>query len=114
MGYATLTERTRLAREIHDGLGHQMTSLIVQLQALKMMMPKDPNAAANIVDDLLTIARKGMEEIRLAVKKWSEKTNPSGHALEGLVPQFEANSRIRIDYNEICNVTDGTLKEASS
>jgi signal transduction histidine kinase len=42
MRYAALEERTRLAREIHDGLGHQLTSLIVQLQALEIMLPDDP------------------------------------------------------------------------
>jgi signal transduction histidine kinase len=42
MRYAALEERTRLAREIHDGLGHQLTSLIVQLQALEIMLPDVP------------------------------------------------------------------------
>lgn len=42
MKYAALEERMRLAREIHDGLGHQLTSLIVQLQALEIMLPGEP------------------------------------------------------------------------
>jgi signal transduction histidine kinase len=38
MRYAALAERTRIAREIHDGLGHNLTSLIIQLQALEVML----------------------------------------------------------------------------
>ncbi len=49
MRYAALAERTRLARDMHDGLGHQLTSLIVQLQALEIMLPGDPAQAANAV-----------------------------------------------------------------
>ncbi|WP_170105094.1 sensor histidine kinase [Desmospora activa] len=102
MGYAALTERTRLAREIHDGLGHQMTSLIVQLQALKLMIPNDPVTATNNVDELLKVARTGMEEVRLAVREWSEDEKGLGPiALKGLVSQVKANSRLQMKYKEI-------------
>jgi signal transduction histidine kinase len=102
MGYAALTERTRLARDIHDGFGHQMTSLIVQLQALKLMIPQDPAGAANSVDEILKVARKGMDEVRLAVKEWSDDEKGLGPiALKGLVSQIEANSILRIVYKEI-------------
>ena len=47
MRYAALTERSRLAHDIHDGIGHHLTSLIVQLQALEMMLPYHPEAAAH-------------------------------------------------------------------
>ncbi|KON88124.1 hypothetical protein AF332_15785 [Sporosarcina globispora] len=113
MGYAALTERTRLAREIHDGLGHQMTSLIVQLQALKLMIPRDPAAASKNIDELLKVARKGMVEIRLAVKEWSEEEKGHGSiALKGLVSQFEANSLIRIEYKEIGSITEWTVERS--
>src|SRR5690606_3128397 len=102
MGYAALTERTRLARDIHDGFGHQMTSLIVQLQALKLMIPLDPAGAADNVDEILKVARKGMDEVRLAVKEWSDDEKGMGPiALKGLVSQIEANSTVRIQYREI-------------
>ncbi|MCQ6559369.1 sensor histidine kinase [Paenibacillus mendelii] len=102
MGYAALTERTRLARDIHDGLGHQMTSLIVQLQALKLMIPKDTLVASNSVDEILKVARKGIDEVRFAVKEWSDDEKGLGPiALKGLISQIEANSLVRIQYKEI-------------
>ncbi|WP_158289555.1 sensor histidine kinase [Paenibacillus flagellatus] len=107
MGYAALSERARLARDIHDGLGHQMTSLIVQLQALKWMIPKDPVEAVNSVDEMLKVARKGMDEVRYAVKEWSDDEKGLGPvALKGLISQTEAHSRLRIRYNEIGPIGD--------
>ncbi|WP_405459772.1 sensor histidine kinase [Paenibacillus sp. HJGM_3] len=113
MGYAALTERTRLARDIHDGLGHQLTSLIIQLQALRLMIPQDPIAAAHSVDELLKVARKGMEEIRLAVKEWSEDETGLGPiALKGLVSQTEANSLLRIDYQEAGPLSEWSVESS--
>jgi signal transduction histidine kinase len=101
MQYAALTERTRLAREIHDGLGHQMTSLIVQLQALELMLPNDPHTAANTVTELLKIARKGMEEVRVTVREWASDEKGLGIiALRGLLSQTMMNSQIKFQLNE--------------
>lgn len=113
MGYAALTERTRLAREIHDGLGHQMTSLIVQLQALKLMIPNDPPAAEANVTELLKVARKGMEEIRLVAKEWSADENGLGPAaLKGLISQIEAYSQVKISYEEHGELTEWSEEQS--
>ena len=69
--YAALTERTRIAGEIHDGLGHHFTSLIVQMQALKWMIKQDPDRAESTVDQLLDVSRQGLAEVRSVVKDWS-------------------------------------------
>ena len=36
---ATIRERNRLAREIHDGLGHYLTAIHMQLQAAQFIQP---------------------------------------------------------------------------
>ncbi|WJH36584.1 sensor histidine kinase [Paenibacillus sp. CC-CFT747] len=101
MGYAALTERTRLARDIHDGLGHRLTSLIVQLQALRLTIGRDATKSAEMVEDLLDTARQGMQEVRMAVKEWSDDDSRLGAAaLKGLVSQTEARTRLAIRYEE--------------
>ncbi len=72
MRYVALAERTRLAQDIHDGLGHQLTSLIVQLQALEIMLPHDPEQGARAVSSMLKVARKAMAEVHQVVKTWRE------------------------------------------
>ncbi|WP_173927862.1 sensor histidine kinase [Bacillus thuringiensis] len=101
MRYAALTERTRIAREIHDGLGHQMTSLIVQLQALEFMLPNDPQTAAKTVNQLLEIARTGMNEVRMTVREWASDEKGLGIiALRGFISQAAANSKIQFHFKE--------------
>ncbi|MGH0590576.1 sensor histidine kinase [Bacillus mycoides] len=107
--YAALTERTRIAREIHDGLGHQMTSLIVQLQALELMLPNASQTSKKTVTQLLKTARAGMAEIRITVQEWTNDEKVFGIiALRGLISQVAANSAIQFSVKE-----EGTFSDWS-
>ncbi|OLO75892.1 two-component sensor histidine kinase [Actinomyces oris] len=48
---AALAERTRIAREIHDGVGHLLTRLLLQVKALQVIHRDAPG----VVDDLATL-----------------------------------------------------------
>ena len=48
---AALSERTRIAREIHDGVGHLLTRLLLQVKALQVVHRDAPG----VVDDLATL-----------------------------------------------------------
>lgn len=99
MRYAALSERTRLARDLHDGIGHHLTSLIVQLQALEMMLPDQAERAAGQVPVMLEIARKAMGEVRSAVRDWSDDESGLGiAALKGLASQSAAHSGIEFRF----------------
>ena len=111
MRYAALEERTRLAREIHDGIGHQLTSLIVQLQALEIMLPNDPKGASELVTQLLQISRRAMSEVRLAVREWSDDEMGLGLiALKGLVSQTQSRSSIRFNFVQDSEVTEWAIE----
>ncbi|MGE5662226.1 MAG: sensor histidine kinase [Ignavibacteriales bacterium] len=111
MRYAALEERTRLAREIHDGIGHQLTSLIVQLQALEIMLSSDPKRASELVSQLLQISRRAMAEVRLAVREWSEDEMGLGIiALKGLVSQTQSRSSIQFNFIQDSEVTEWTIE----
>ncbi|GGA33731.1 sensor histidine kinase [Paenibacillus physcomitrellae] len=107
MRYAALSERTRIARDIHDGLGHHLTSMIVQLQALEMMLESEPQAAPEAVGELIRTARAGMQEVRLAVHEWKEDESGLGlAALRGLISQTSANTNLRIHWEESPGLSD--------
>src|SRR6266536_2169619 len=111
MRYAALAERTRLAQEMHDGLGHQLTSLIVQLQTLEMMLPGEPIRAANAVPAMLEVARKAMAEVRLAVSARSEDERGLGLvALQGLVSQCAAHAHLPLAFQQDDDLADWSVE----
>ena len=54
---AVLSERTRIAREIHDGVGHLLTRLLLQVKALQVVHRDEPGVVAD-----LTTVDAGLDE----------------------------------------------------
>jgi signal transduction histidine kinase len=65
---ATLRERERLARELHDNLGHSLVTLTVQLEAIQRLYAVDPARASALVDELKSLTRSSMEELRRSLE----------------------------------------------
>lgn len=47
---ATLSERARIAREIHDNVGHLLTRASLQVEALRVVHANEPGTAADFAD----------------------------------------------------------------
>ncbi len=60
-------ERTRLAREIHDTLGHYLSILNIQLETIGKLQERDPGRAAAEVAEARRVASQSMQEVRNAV-----------------------------------------------
>lgn len=60
-------ERLQIAADIHDGVGHRLTSLIIGLESMEMMLPRDLEAAQERLPELVTTARQALSEVRQAV-----------------------------------------------
>ncbi|MBK7449789.1 MAG: sensor histidine kinase [Anaerolineales bacterium] len=61
---ATLRERERVARDLHDSLGHSLVALSVQLEAIQRLYKVDPERASAQVDELKNLTRASMDELR--------------------------------------------------
>lgn len=64
---ATTRERNRLAREIHDGVGHYLTTIKVQLDAAQALLPSDPPRAADSVAKAARLAGEALDDVRRSV-----------------------------------------------
>lgn len=62
---ATLKERNRIAREIHDNVGHMLTRAIVQLQALKVI--NDNDVTKPYIESIDDTVNQAMLNIRKSV-----------------------------------------------
>jgi len=67
---SVVDERNRIAREIHDSLGHNMTALIMQLQMVYFLIKEkvDNEKAQSLLSDSVKTAKDSLSEIRVVVE----------------------------------------------
>ena len=64
----TLTqERNRLAREIHDGLGHYLTTINMQIKAAEAMLERDNQKARHMMADAEELSAQALVDVRNSV-----------------------------------------------
>jgi len=64
----TLTqERNRLAREIHDGLGHSLTTINMQIKAAEAMIDLDNQKALHMMADAEEMSTQALVDVRNSV-----------------------------------------------
>jgi two-component system sensor histidine kinase DesK len=64
---AVAEERERFSRDLHDLLGHTLSVVVVKAEAVRRLVSTDPDAAAQHAQDIETIGRRALTEIREAV-----------------------------------------------
>jgi signal transduction histidine kinase len=64
---ARAEERNRIAREIHDGLGHYLTVVHVQLEAARALLSSDPDRARAALATSQQLTHEGLGELRRSV-----------------------------------------------
>jgi len=62
-----LKERNRIAGDIHNTVGHQLTTALVQVEAARMLMDKDPQEVVKRLDIIKDQVRTGLSELRKSV-----------------------------------------------
>ncbi|MCI9645230.1 MAG: sensor histidine kinase [Lachnospiraceae bacterium] len=65
---AETRERNRLAREIHDTLGHALTGIITGIEACTALMDVAPEATKEQLKAIAEVARQGIKDVRRSVK----------------------------------------------
>ncbi|MDN5315306.1 MAG: hypothetical protein PWP10_4056 [Clostridiales bacterium] len=66
---AKIKERNRLAREIHDILGHSLTSITTGIEASMALLDIDKDVAKNQMKKIRDVARKGLVDVRRSVRE---------------------------------------------
>lgn len=64
-----LEERTRLSQTLHDKLGHNINGSVYQLEAVKVLMEREPERARSMTQAVIDQLRTGMDEIRAILRK---------------------------------------------
>ena len=100
-------ERNRLAREIHDTLGHALTGIITGIDACLLLMDVAPDLAKKQLDAISKVARQGMTDVRRSVNALRpdalDKEN-LGQAIEKCIQEMRDASGTEIDYECTVNL----------
>ncbi len=64
-----LEERASLSQTLHDKLGHNINGSVYQLEAVKLLMEKEPEASMKMIQAVIDQLRSGMDEIRAILRK---------------------------------------------
>jgi signal transduction histidine kinase len=90
---ATLSERNRLAREIHDNVGHYLTTINMQLEAARAIMQNDPARAGTALEKAQMLTREGLGQIRgsvAALRTLPTDNRSSPEALTALIQEVQS------------------------
>jgi len=93
---ATTLERTRIARDIHDSLGHTLTTLDIQLELAQQLHQRDPAQSLNALDTAKHLAYQCLQEVRRAVQTMRQSDFNLSQALNGLMEQLQRDRSCQI------------------
>ncbi|MBE9044426.1 sensor histidine kinase [Pleurocapsales cyanobacterium LEGE 10410] len=95
---ATLQERNRIAREIHDSVGHYLTAQSIQLENTALFLA-DRDKAAHHLAKARELGKEALSNIRSSVatlRKNSAPTQSLESMLEQLIAEFKSNTDMAI------------------
>ena len=96
---ATVQERNRIARDIHDSLGHALTSLNIQMQTAVKLWEKEPVQARSFLAQAQQLGKTAMQEVRQSISTLREDVKdelPLEAKIETLVEDFRKGTGLTI------------------
>jgi signal transduction histidine kinase len=94
---ATVQERNRIARDIHDSLGHALTALNVQLQTVLKLWDVDPHGAKSFLTKAQRLGEIAIKEVRQSVRALrieARSAEPLEEAITSLTEDFRQSTGI--------------------
>ncbi|WP_304242082.1 sensor histidine kinase [Gracilinema caldarium] len=108
---AKIRERNRLAREIHDTVGHYLTGITLGLTATEELMKQKPNMVLEQLKRLKDLAQQGLVDIRRSLKELRPDMLEKGKlsaAIKKLAYEINSNTTKKIDIDIIGNIDELT------
>jgi signal transduction histidine kinase len=97
---ATLAERQRLAREMHDVLAHSLSGLVLNLETAKLLAGhgEGNSRLGEAIDQAHRLAKTGLEEARRAIGMLRGDALPGPERLPGLAAEFARDSGVACSF----------------
>lgn len=92
-------ERSRIARDIHDGVGHSLTALSVQLEVARKLLSRDPKKSESALGEAEQMAKRCLRDVRNSIALMRVDDFDFQEALSTLLRGIESSGTIKIDKN---------------
>jgi signal transduction histidine kinase len=104
---AAAAERNRLARDIHDSLGHYLTAINIQLEKAQLYRGRNPEEADQAIRDAKQTAQAALRDVRQSVSalRGAEDRFSLRQSLADLVGRMDGGP-LKIDYQVEGDETD--------
>ncbi len=99
---AVLKERNRISRDIHDSVGHALSTAMIQLNAMEVIASKEQSSVAPLATNLREFLKECLQEVRVAIAKLKPseyKTYQEFYRIEELIQNFEKLSGVMVRMN---------------
>lgn len=98
-GSAQTEERNRIAREIHDDLGHKLIRMKMMLEAVVRIMPEQPDKAMEMVMEVRDQLTGSMETMRKTVRRLKpDEAEVQIWSLERLIEELSREPGFKVTY----------------
>ncbi|STD25971.1 sensor histidine kinase [Enterococcus mundtii] len=96
---ATLVERQRIIHEIHDHLGHNLTSCLIQIEAAKVINREQPEQAHQLLSQSADRLRKSINEVRNVLHEERPKNETLNiNKVKAELQRFSETHQIIVDF----------------
>jgi signal transduction histidine kinase len=113
-------ERNRMAREIHDGLGHYLTILNMQLKAAAAMITKDTSKSEKMVNNAIQLTSDALIDVRnsvFALRQEKGEITPLEERIKGFIDSIPKETMVNFkcigSFNKISPQVDLTIYRAA-
>jgi signal transduction histidine kinase len=90
-------ERARIARDLHDSLGHSLTTLGVQLEVAQKMRQHNPEQALQALDTAKSLADRCLDDVRHSVQTIRQTDFHLEQALQVLLSQIRQTQALKVE-----------------
>lgn len=99
---ATVEERNRIAREIHDSVGHCLTAQSIQLENVEYFFAEDSTKAKEHLVKARKLGKEALQNVRQSVATLRKKTLQKQSlktSLNQLIHEFQLTTDIKVDFD---------------
>ncbi len=114
---AALRERNRLAREMHDSLGHALVLIAMKIEAAQRLQAIDPERAAGEWEDTKALVRSTMADLRnslAGLRLPALEEQPFCEAMTALAEELSRRTSVQVTatLDPACAALDRPIQEA--